>query len=95
MGVFRKITAVSTLGAVNMHSKRERKVGIEERRVKGELQAQADAAGLERARFDAEQAAAQAGTPAARIAALDDLLARGLITPAEHAERRTAVINVI
>jgi hypothetical protein len=41
----------------------------------------------------AHQAAAEIRVPADRLARLDTLLARHLITPAEHAERRRAIID--
>jgi hypothetical protein len=41
----------------------------------------------------AHQAAAEIRAPADRLARLDTLLARHLITQAEHAERRRAIID--
>lgn len=99
MGVLRKITAVSTLGAVNMHSKRERRLAVEEGRAKGDLDAQKEAVKLERARFKAERhdaaRSAPVSTPADRLAALDVLHSQGHINAAELADRRAVILGSI
>lgn len=110
MGIIRKMASITTAGAVDLRSDKERiarsgrqsaksaKVQAGEAKKQTRLmEAQAKAGDRAQASGPVPSAsvAAVAPTHAQRIAQLDTLLSQGLITPQEHAQQRQAIISSI
>jgi beta-phosphoglucomutase-like phosphatase (HAD superfamily) len=104
MGLFRKMTSMSTLGAVDFRSDKERiaKSGAQTaKQAKEQTKLLEQQLTLQKQQHPmASLLASQPGQPpmpsvADRLAQLDSLLAQRLVTSQEHADRRAAVLNSI
>ncbi len=106
MGIFRKVTSISTLGMVDMRSDKER-IARSAHQSAGEAKKQTKlmqeqfavqqrlAAKAQQFATPVPMATAGRSTAAQRIAQLGSLLQQQLITPQEHAHQRQAIISGI